>query len=518
MLPSVAFVLFLACLWFALSRKRPHSRSDAHKHLPLPPGPTPLPVVGNFFDIPSKLPWVEYAKWAEKYGDIVYMRIFDQPIIVLNSLGPVVDLFEKRAPNYSDRLLTEMVTLMGWDWNMVVLGYGPLWRRHRRAFHQYFNRMAVNTYEPQLREAARKLLRRLYHEPKAFAHHLEYTFAENILSLVYGIQVTEKEDPHIAAAERALAASAAGFNLGAWWVDFMPFLKYVPSWMLGAGFKRMAVGCRADAAAMKYDTWKSMRVSAVQTDSPYTPVAVKLSERYSHLDGEAYAEEERIAQNVAGMAYAGGTDTTVSTLQSFLQAMVLYPNVLKRAQDELARVVGPSRLPDFSDRPSLTYINAICKECMRWQTIVPLGFGHRAAANDEYGGFFIPKGTVVWQNTWAILHDPKRYPNPQTFSPERFIKDDKLNPDVLDPTVVAFGGGRRVEMCRICPGRFFSDLSLFINVACILHVFDITPALDAQGNPIKTQPHMESTALSHPSPFPCTITPRSNIAESLILG
>ncbi|EMD41380.1 hypothetical protein CERSUDRAFT_109980 [Gelatoporia subvermispora B] len=506
MISSITVVLFLASLWIALSQKRTRPRSDAHRGLPLPPGPTPLPIVGNFFDIPSKLPWVTYTKWAEKYGDIVYMRVFDQPIIILNALGPVVDLFEKRAPNYSDRLLTPMVTLMGWDWNMVVLGYGPLWRRHRRAFHQYFNRMAVNTYEPQLREAAKKLLKRLYHEPKAFAHHLEYTFAENILSLVYGIQVAEKDDLHIASAARALAASAAGFNLGAWWIDFMPFLKYVPSWMPGAGFKRMAVGCRPDAAAMKIDTWQSMR-----TDSPYTPVAVKLSERYAHLDGEAYAEEERIAQNVAGMAYAGGTDTTVAALQSFFQAMVLYPEVLKRAQQELERVVGPNRLPDFLDRPNLPYINAICKECMRWQTVVPLGFGHRVATDDEYAGFFIPKGTVVWQNTWAILHDPERYPDPEAFFPERFIKDGQLNPDVTDPSVVAFGGGR-----RICPGRFFSDLSLFINVACIVHVFNITPAVDEQGNMVRTLPSMESTALSHPSPFPCTVRPRSKFAELLL--
>lgn len=82
--------------------------------------------------------------------------------------------------------------------------------------------------------------------------------------------------------------------------------------------------------------------------------------------------------------------------------MVLYPQVQMRAQDELARVVGLERLPRFEDRPQLHYINALCKECLRWQPVLPLGVAHRSISDDEYRGFHIPAGSVLIQNVWYV--------------------------------------------------------------------------------------------------------------------
>ena len=60
-------------------------------------------------------------------------------------------------------------------------------------------------------------------------------------------------------------------------------------------------------------------------------------------------------------------------MHGFFLAMALYPEVQKKAQAEIDTVVGPHRLPDFEDRPSLPYINAIVKESMRWHLVAPLG-------------------------------------------------------------------------------------------------------------------------------------------------
>ena len=75
--------------------------------------------------------------------------------------------------------------------------------------------------------------------------------------------------------------------------------------------------------------------------------------------------------------------------------MSLSPDVQRKAQEELYRVVGPDRLPDFSDYDDLVYIQAITLEAMRWMVVLPLGVSHRVIADDEYMGYFIPKGTVV---------------------------------------------------------------------------------------------------------------------------
>jgi len=124
-------------------------------------------------------------------------------------------------------------------------------------------------------------------------------------------------------------------------------------------------------------------------------------------------------------------------------AMVLNPKVLKKAQDELDRVVGKDRLPEFSDRDNLPYINSIVKEIIRWNPPLPIGIPNRVIQNDVYRGCLIPAGATVVQNIWAICRDPTIYPDPEAFNPDRFLKDGKINPTVFNPEDSVFGAGRR---------------------------------------------------------------------------
>ena len=112
--------------------------------------------------------------------------------------------------------------------------------------------------------------------------------------------------------------------------------------------------------------------------------------------------------------------------------MALYPEVQKKAQAEIDAVVGPNRLPDFHDRPSLPYINAVMKESLRWNLVLPLGkpfviiivvailtsfegLPHMSTIDDEYNGFYIPKGTLIMGNSWSVR---PLYP---IFCPKSFV-------------------------------------------------------------------------------------------------
>ena len=83
--------------------------------------------------------------------------------------------------------------------------------------------------------------------------------------------------------------------------------------------------------------------------------------------------------------------------------MAMFPDIQEKAQAELDHVVGTERLPDFTDRRSLPYVNAVLKEIMRWHTIAPIGVGHRSVADDVYAGFRIPGGSLLIPNIWYVV-------------------------------------------------------------------------------------------------------------------
>ncbi|KAL0565623.1 hypothetical protein V5O48_016400 [Marasmius crinis-equi] len=118
-----------------------------------------------------------------------------------------------------------------------------------------------------------------------------------------------------------------------------------------------------------------------------------------------------------------------------------YVELQARGQEEIDSVVGSGRLPDFEDRENLPYVNALIAETMRWNPVVPLALVHRATQDDVYDGYFIPAGSTIVANAWAMLHAEELYgPNPMTFDPDRFMKRDGKNPP--DPSQFAFGFGR----------------------------------------------------------------------------
>ncbi|KAF8884186.1 cytochrome P450 [Infundibulicybe gibba] len=192
--------------------------------------------------------------------------------------------------------------------------------------------------------------------------------------------------------------------------------------------------------------------------------------------------------------------------------MAMHPEIQRKAQAEIDAEIGHGRLPEFTDRESLPYVNALIKETMRWKNVLPLAVAHASTEDVEYDGYFIPKGAIVLGNTWAILHDPVEFPDPEQFKPERYLNaDGSLNLERRDPDVAAFGFGR-----RICPGRHVSDNSLYSYVSTVLATFDIAPPLDANGKYMKIEDRMTAGMLCYPEPFKCIIKPRSMAAEKLI--
>ncbi|OCH88434.1 cytochrome P450 [Obba rivulosa] len=505
---TIANVLvgLVACIAVYASLIRKHTL----RNHTCPPGPQGWPVIGNMLDIPREKPWETYIEWSKKYGPIVHMEVFGQPMMVLNTAKAAYEILDARSANYSDRTGSTMVSLLHLSWNMVFLNHGPVWRKYRRLMHKYFNDDAIKTYQSIQRRKAHRLLSLLSCEPDKFAQHSRFTLSAALLEVVYGTSVNDPEHRYLKYAQNSADAQIEAFLPGNMVVEFLPILQYMPSWFPGAGFKRMLPKWREDIEALRNSAFRDVQ-AALSNGSANPSVVSNMLEEAADMEMAEIAEEEIAARDTSAIIYGAGADTVYSTIQTFFFAMVFHPEAQKRAQEELLRVVGSNRLPDFSDRESLPYVVAIMKECSRWIPVLPLGVPHVSTEDDQYEGYYIAKGTVVMANQWAILHDPEEYSQPEAFKPERFIKDGKFNPNIKDPYAVATGFGRRK-----CPGRFFGEAALFINIASILHIFDISAPVDTNGRPMYPDLQLPSGLVVHPTDFNCTIRPRSSVFHQLI--
>ncbi|KAG1878398.1 cytochrome P450 [Suillus tomentosus] len=471
---------------------------------PYPPGPRGLPLVGNLRDMPHVKPWLTFTEWGKKYGDISHINVLGMHIIVLNSVKSAEEMLDKKSSIYSDRMVVPMSgELMGYSQTMGYLRYGERFRSYRKNCHHIFgNRAALVDYHPIEEMEAHRFLKRVLANPDQLRAHIRHTAGAVILRLCYGYEVKEHDDPLIDMAKRALEQFCRYGPFGEFMVDFLPFLAKVPEWFPGAGFKRLARECRETtevAAATPYIFAKDQIAAGIAPKSFVSDL---------FKDRTLTAEEDYVVKWSAGSLFSGGSDTSVSANYSFFLAMTLFPDVQKKAQAEIDAVIGPDRLPSFADHASLPYIEALTKEVLCWNAVVPI-VEHSVTEDDIHDGYYIPKGSLILPNIWFMLNDPQTYTNPSEFNPERFLAKDGKEPEA-DPRRACFGFGR-----RLCPGLHLADASIWISAATSLAVFDVSKVVE---NGVEITPEIDpsSGSISHPKPFKCSIKARSEKALALI--
>ncbi|TFK25339.1 cytochrome P450 [Coprinopsis marcescibilis] len=492
-------------VWFVRRRSR------AKPRLPLPPGPPGLPLIGNLKDMPTNMEWEKYHEWCKEYNtDILHLRVATTSFIVVDTAEIANDLLEKRSSLYSGRARLPMVNeLMGWTFNFGFMDYGNYWRKHRRIFHHSFHPTAARQFHPHISRATKKMLNRFLEDPSDMMEILRHLAAETVLKIAYGIEIQAKNDPYVRVAEAAVHTLLAAAVPGAYLVDAIPLLKYIPAWVPGAGFRTEAKEWRVLANKMVEDPYRAVKAAIANGTAIASFVSVSLQKMEEGTD-EAYQED--VIKSTAGTMYTAGADTTVSAISSCLLALTKHPEIMRKAQKELDSVVQAGNLPSFDDEPSLPYITAIVKETLRWRDVVPLAIPHMLSVDDEYRGYHLPAGSIIIPNAWAMLHDEKVYPEPFRFNPDRFMKDGKLDfKTQRDPNHACFGFGR-----RICPARYMAFSAVWLAIASILYVFELEKVKDEDGNDIEPLEEYFSKLVILVKPFQYTIKPRSKEKADLI--
>ncbi|KAF5365975.1 hypothetical protein D9758_006618 [Tetrapyrgos nigripes] len=517
----VLLVIYNLC-GYLLGRRR--------QKLPYPPGPRGLPIIGSFFDVLTPrtgldAQWAIYRDMGNIYhSDLLHINVLGDRTVVVNSAKAAEELLERRSGIYSSRPPMHMAHESGWGWALSVMPYTSRWRLHRRTFHQYFRSDAIAAYHPYIRQATSRLLRSLsciqsttmgtqYDDLQAAVRQHA---ASIILYTTYGITEKEDMDAFVELVNNA-AESLVTFSHGIFLVDYFPLLRYVPAWFPGSHFKRKATHWSQFTSELVNKPWKQLRAS-ISSGTAISCFGTKCLQKFdltfnaadatgdtsdlgrSKTDSDTKMKE--VIRNCAGIAYIGGSDTSVALILISVLVLSHYPEIQAKAQEELDRVLGSitnaTQLPDFSDRGSLPYVEAIFKELLRMYPSVPFGVPHYSVADDVYEGYFIPKGTTVVGNAWTILHDENLYPDPLTFSPDRFLRTEpqsgapsakhSLNPD---PELYAFGFGRSIT-------RISSD------------------NIEPKSKEIDPIADFADGLIAHPKPFKCSITPRSASAFELM--
>ncbi|KAG8683907.1 hypothetical protein FRC09_015732, partial [Ceratobasidium sp. 395] len=476
-------VLLLVCAlaaYYLLARKYRTS-------VPLPPSSPAYPLLGHFLSLPASNQHVAYKAISEQLkSDVISFNVLGQVIIVLNSADSAADLLIKRSLIYSDRpeipfLSDERMLVMsptfsddnakyqhvgnssGWRKSTPFLRYGERWKHQRKLTQSALHYRESDELWTTMTNQVRKCLGRLLHDPNNFEQELQWLTETTLLSSVYGYTPTYPFDHMVGVIENAISrvgvVAAGNFN-----VNIALRLKYILAWLPGASAQQEASVWREATDKMvnePFDWTRSQMAAGTAAPSILRQLLTELATEQSEIS--EFSEKEDILRWGIGTLYSAEIDTSVSAAKGFLLAMVLYPDVQSKAQNELDIVLGDKRLPELKDRESLPYMDRVLKELFRWFSITPLGVTHACSQDDIYRGFRIPKGAIVVSNIWAISHDSAVYPEPHVFNPDRF-----LDPSV--PKAPAFGFGR-----RICPGAQFSEASLFMIASTVLTVFDVKP-------------------------------------------
>jgi cytochrome P450 len=373
----------------------PNTLKDSRRKK-LPPGPRGFPFLGNYLDLAKADTFrFQVQKWSAQFGEIWYTRMGGSDYIWLSSPRAVKELMDKRSSIYSSRPPAPLAgDTASAGRRQLFMAYGPSYRVVRKISHSLLNITITTSYQPIQDLESKQLMYDLVHDPEHFYDHNRRYSSSVILTATYGHRMPDWNAEIVRSIYKVINNLQNFATPGMWLVDTFPELAAFPSWLLG-NWRSYGRKCFEHDSPIYLQLWRDMKKEV--DEGRANPCFAK--DFYLSNPEKQGLDELQAAYQTGGLVEAG-SETTSAFLNSWILAMVRNPDIFRKAQDEVDRVVGEDRLPDWDDEKNLPYLRAMIKELLRTRPPNKIGIQHCTTEDDYFDGYFIPKGSVVILDWW----------------------------------------------------------------------------------------------------------------------
>ncbi|KAG2681455.1 hypothetical protein I3760_11G145700 [Carya illinoinensis] len=465
-----ALLSVFAVFWFLWAAKKPRKVIP-----PLPPGPRGFPLVGYLPFLGTDL-HRKFEELAGVYGPIYKVWLGNKLWVVVSSpllVKEVVRDQDTIFANHDSYIAGLAVTYGGTD--ITLLPYGPDWRKLRKIFtRDLLSNANLDGSFTLRREEVKKSIRKVYDKigtPVNVGELVFGTVMNTIMSIVWGgTRHGDQEGTDIGSEFKSmlweLMVLLGKPNVS----DLFPVLARFDLQGIEKEAKKIFQWCESilDCAIDERMNLAKAKLEegpgTTEQRKDFLQILLELTEREDAATSLSMTQVKALLLDIV----IGALDTTTTTMEWLAAELMQHQEVMTKVNEELTRVVGLDNLVEESHLSKLHYLDVVIKETLRLHPALPFIVPRCPSQSSTLGGYWVPKGTRVLLNVWAIHRDPKFWDNPLEFQPERFLNDSvKVEYSGHNFHYFPFGSGR-----RICVGLPLAERMLKYIIASFFHAYE----------------------------------------------
>ncbi|KAI3772562.1 hypothetical protein L6452_03751 [Arctium lappa] len=457
----ILFLLPLISIFFILRSSTSSSRCKSR----LPPTPFSLPVIGHLHLL-APIPHQALHKLSTQYGSVFRFFLGSVPCVAVSSPEIAKEFLKTHESSYLDRPRNSTIVYLTYgSKDFMFAPYGSYWKLMKKlVMSELLNGRTLDLLLPVRHDEINRFINSLSKNAKLEkAVDLKGELLKLTNNMISRMLMSERcsEDEDEAGDIRKLVTEiseiSGKFNL----TDYIWFCKNLD--LQGFGKRVKEIHRRFDVLVEKIivEHEDERRKKDKDEMKDVLDMLLKISEDDNI---EMKLTRDNIKAFILNL-FVAGTDTTALTIEWGLAELINHPKIMKKAVEEIDRVVGKTRLLEESDIQNLPYLQAIVKETLRLHPTAPMIL--RTSTEDcTVGGYHIPAKTTVFVNVWALGRDPKNWDDPLVFNPERF-EENQVDVRGQHFHMLPFGSGR-----RMCPGTSLAMQVAQVTLGAMVQCFE----------------------------------------------